>query len=128
MLDSGSVAYTFSEQVEAKMLNEGALSEPKLLPEDVVLVGCEGNIPKPKCMFETELKIYGESCIVPVLVVPGQREHFELFKDLDKLRFPCHVSSFHSLASWILSRGFTRLDLMNLISIIAPLALLAKRS
>lgn len=55
-----------------RMLTEKVLSEHKLMTQEVVLVGCEGKITKPKCMYEVELKIYGESCIVPVLVMPGQ--------------------------------------------------------
>lgn len=45
-----------------------------MMTQEVVLVGCGGKLTKPKCMYEVELKIYGESCIVPVLVVPGQRD------------------------------------------------------
>lgn len=75
MLDSGSMACTFSEEVEKRMLDESILSVPKQMDEEVVLVGCGEKLPKPKCIYEVELKVYGESCIVPVLVVPGQRDH-----------------------------------------------------
>ena len=44
------------------------------MTQEVVLVGCGGKLTKPKCMYEVELKVYGLSCIVPVLVVPGQRD------------------------------------------------------
>ncbi len=41
---------------------------------EMVLVGCGGKLTKPKCMYKIELKVYGRLCIVPVLVVPGQRD------------------------------------------------------
>ena len=44
MLDSGSMACTFSEEAEARMLNENALSEPKPLSQETVLVGCGGKL------------------------------------------------------------------------------------
>ena len=50
------------------------LSGPRPITQEVVLVGCGGKLTKPKCMYEVELKVYGLSCIVPVLVVPGQRD------------------------------------------------------
>ena len=34
---------------------------------EVVLVGCGGKLTKPKCMYEVELKVYGESCQVVAL-------------------------------------------------------------
>ena len=74
MLDLVSMACTFSEDADKKMLKENILSEPKQMDEEVVLVGCGGKLTKPKCMYEVELKVYGESCSVPALVVPGQRD------------------------------------------------------
>lgn len=74
MLDTGSMACTFSEEAEKRMLCENVLSTPTPLQEEVILVGCGGKVTKPKCMYEVELKIYGESCLVPNLVVPGQRD------------------------------------------------------
>jgi len=74
MLDSGSMACTLSEVAEQKMLEANVLSESKQLKEQIVLVGCGGKQTKPKCMYEVELEVYGVQCIVPVLVVPGQRD------------------------------------------------------
>ena len=88
MLDSGSMACTLSEQAEQKMLSESILSEPIPMTQEVVLVGCGGTLSKPKCMYEVEMKMYGESCIVPVLVVPGQRD--DLIIGTNVLRFIMH--------------------------------------
>lgn len=74
MLDSGSMACTLSEKAELEMLNKMALSDPIPLNQEVVLVGCGGTLSKAKCMYEVEMKLYEQSCIVPVLVVPGQRD------------------------------------------------------
>lgn len=74
MLDSGSMACTLSEKAESEMLNKMALSNPIPITREVVLVGCGGTISKPKCVYEVEMKLYGQSCVVPVLVVPGQRD------------------------------------------------------
>lgn len=50
MLDSGSMACTFSEEAEERMLIEKVLSERKLMSQEVVLEGCGGKLTKPKCM------------------------------------------------------------------------------
>lgn len=63
---------TLSEQAEQKMISENILSGPIPLTQEVVL-GSEGTR-KPKCMYGVEIKLYGESCIAPILVVPGQRD------------------------------------------------------
>ena len=86
MLDSGSMACTLSEQAEQKMLNE--LPEPIPLTQEVVLVGCGGSLSRPKCMYEVEMELYGERCIVPVLVVPGQRD--DLIIGTNVIRFLMH--------------------------------------
>lgn len=88
MLDSGSMACTLSEQAELKMLNENILSEPIPLTQEIVLIGCGGTQSKPKCMYEMEMKLYGESCIVPVLVVSGQRD--DLIIGTNVIRFLMH--------------------------------------
>lgn len=72
MLDSGSMACTLSEKAELEMLNKKMLSDPIHLTQEVVLVGCGGTLSKAKCMYEVQMKLYEQSCIVPVLVVPGQ--------------------------------------------------------
>ncbi|KAI4812430.1 hypothetical protein KUCAC02_023818 [Chaenocephalus aceratus] len=88
MLDSGSMACTLSEQAEQKMLSENILSESIPLTQEIVLIGCGGTLSKPKCMYEVEMKLYGESCIVPVLVVPGQRD--DLIIGTNVIRFIMH--------------------------------------
>lgn len=88
MLDSGSMACTFGEEAEERMLSEKVLAEPRPMTQEVVLVGCGGKLTKPKCMYEVELKVYGESCIVPVLVVPGQRD--DLIIGTNVIKFLIH--------------------------------------
>lgn len=77
MLDSGSMACTLSEQ-----------AEPIPLTQEIVLIGCGGTQSKPKCMYEIEMKLCGESCIVPVLVVSGQRD--DLIIGTNVIRFLMH--------------------------------------
>lgn len=88
MLDSGSMACTLSEQAERRMLSKNALPEPIPLTQEIVLVGCGGTLCRPKCMYVIEMKLYGESCMVPVLVVPGQRD--ELIVGTNVIRFLMH--------------------------------------
>lgn len=88
MLDSGSMACTLSEKAEQKMLSENLLSEPIPFTQDVVLVGCGGKLSRPTCMYEVEMKLYGESCTVPVLVVPGQRDDLTIGTNV--IRFLMH--------------------------------------
>ncbi|XP_054609775.1 uncharacterized protein LOC129168481 [Dunckerocampus dactyliophorus] len=88
MIDSGSMACTLSEQAELKMLGENVLSRPIPLTQEVVLMGCGGTLTKPKCMYEVQMKLYGETCIVPVLVVPGQRD--DLIIGTNVIRFLMH--------------------------------------
>lgn len=88
MLDTGSMACTFSDKVEKKMLSENVLPSPTPLQEEVILVGCGGKVTRPKCMYEVQLKVYGESCIVPILVVPGQRD--DLIIGTNVIKFLAH--------------------------------------
>ncbi len=88
MLDSGSMACTFSEAVECRMLSEDVLPKPTPLTQEIMLIGCGGKITKPKCMYEVELKVYGERCLVPVLVVPGQRD--DLIIGTNVIKFLMH--------------------------------------
>lgn len=74
MLDTGSMACTFSDKTEKRMISENILPPPTLLQQEVILVGCGGKVTRPECMYEVELKIYGESCLVPILVVPSQQD------------------------------------------------------
>lgn len=88
MLDSGSMACTLSEKVEQMMLSQNSLSEPIPLSQEIVLIGCGGTLSKPRCMYEVEMKLYGETCVVPVLVVPGQRD--DLIIGTNVIRFLMH--------------------------------------
>ena len=88
MLDSGSMACTFSEAVESRMLSEDALPKATPLPQEIMLIGCGGKATKPKCMYEVELTVYGERCLVPVLVVPGQRD--DLIIGTNVIKFLMH--------------------------------------
>lgn len=74
MIDSGSMACTLSEEAENKLLKAGVkIGEPKSA-ERVLLVGCGGKQTHPKCIYDLTLSVYGMRCIVPVLVVPGQKD------------------------------------------------------
>lgn len=88
MLDTGSMACTFSDEVEKRMLSENVLPAPVPFKQEVILVGCGGKATKPKCMYEVELKVYGECCLVPVLVVPGQRD--DLIIGTNVIKFLAH--------------------------------------
>lgn len=88
MLDSDSMDCTLSKQAELKMVSENILLGPIPLTQEVVLVGCGGTLSKPKCKYEVEMKLYGEGCIVPVLVVPGLCD--ELIKGTNVNRFLIH--------------------------------------
>lgn len=76
MIDSGSMACTLSEEAESMLREAGALMGGPQSVERIVLVGCGGKQTHPKCMYDLNLTIYGVKCIVPVLVVPGQRDKF----------------------------------------------------
>ncbi|KAI2646524.1 enzymatic polyprotein [Labeo rohita] len=88
MLDTGSMACTLSDKAEKRMLSENVLPTPTPLQQEVILVGCGGKVTRPTCMYEVELKIYGESCLVPILVVPGQRD--DLIIGTNVIKFLAH--------------------------------------
>ncbi|XP_041654997.1 uncharacterized protein LOC121517360 [Cheilinus undulatus] len=68
------MACTMSEVAEQKLLSESVLTQTQELKERIVLVGCGGLQVSPKCMYDIELTLYGVKCMVPVLVVTGQRD------------------------------------------------------
>ncbi|KAF7657319.1 hypothetical protein LDENG_00028720 [Lucifuga dentata] len=103
MLDSGSMACMLSGKADLEMLSKNALSEPVPLTQEVVLVGCGGTLSKPKCMYEAEMKLYGESCTVSVLVVPGQ--HDDLIIGTNVIRFLMHQLKITSDYWWLVSSG-----------------------
>ncbi|KAL0194912.1 hypothetical protein M9458_008484, partial [Cirrhinus mrigala] len=88
MLDTGSMACTLSDKAEKRMLSENVLPTPTPLQQEVILVGCGGKVTRPTCMYKVELKIYGESCLVPILVVPGQRD--DLIIGTNVIKFLAH--------------------------------------
>lgn len=51
-------------------------------------MGCDGKLTKPKHIYEVEMKVYEESCIVPVLVVPGQQD--DLIIGTNVIKFLMH--------------------------------------
>lgn len=73
LLDSGSMACTMSTEGESKLHADGVLSQPSMIPGNVVLVGCGGLTIQPKCTYDLEIEVYGFKFIVPTLVVPGQK-------------------------------------------------------
>lgn len=74
ILDSGSMACTFSEEVERKMLSENVLPKPTSLSQEIRLIGCGDKTTRLKCICEVELIVHGERSLVPILVVPQQRD------------------------------------------------------
>ncbi len=74
MIDSGSMACTLNEEAECILREAGALVGEPQSAERIVLVGCGGKQTHPKCVYDLTLNVYGVKCIVPVLVVSGQRD------------------------------------------------------
>ncbi len=84
MLDSSSMACTVNEETESRMFEENVITKDKQLSEQVVLIGCGGHQTHPKCMYEVEIEVYGVQCIVPILVVPGQKDDLILGSNVIK--------------------------------------------
>lgn len=84
MLDSGSMACTVNEATASRMLEENVINKDKQLNEQVVLIGCGGHQTYPKCVYEVEIEVYGVRCIVPILVVPGQKDDLILGSNVIK--------------------------------------------
>ena len=70
------MACTISEEAEQRLLSDSVLTEHQKLPQRIILVGCGGVQVSPKCMYGTymELSLLGVKCMVPVLVVTGQKD------------------------------------------------------
>ena len=99
MLDSGSMTCTLSEQVEQQMLVNKLLPAETAMKEEVVLVGCGGVKTTTKRMYEVEMELYGVKCIVPILVVPGQRD--ELIIGSNVIRYLTHqLKSTMTTGAW----------------------------
>ena len=74
MIDSGSMACTLNEEAECSLREAGVLMGEPQSAERIVLVGCGGKQTRPKGIYDLTLTVYGVECIVPVIVVPGQRD------------------------------------------------------
>lgn len=74
MLDSGSMSCTLSAEGESKLKAAGVLLSPLSVPEKVVLVGCGGLTTQPSCIYELAVEIFSSKFIVPIFLVPGQRD------------------------------------------------------
>lgn len=72
MLDSGSMATTLSADVVPQLRAAGVLDQELFAPSDIILVGCGGKQTCPEGICNLELKVYGFSFSVPVLIVSGQ--------------------------------------------------------
>ena len=84
MLDSGSMACTISKTAEQKLRESGALPSEMQSAREIVLVGCGGVQAQPECLYDLELQLYDTTCLVPVLVVPGQRDDLILGSNVIK--------------------------------------------
>lgn len=84
MLDSGSMACSISELAVEKLRSAGVLPERQHPEENVVLIGCGGLQTQPEGFYELEMQIYGAHCVVPTLVVPGQRDDLILGSNVIK--------------------------------------------
>lgn len=74
LFDSGSMACTISKVGEQRLLSENIRTQQHELTQRIILVGCGGVQVSPKCMYDMELGLYGVKCMVPVLVVAGQKD------------------------------------------------------
>lgn len=66
------------------MLEENVITTDKQLNEQVILIGCGGHQTHPKCVYEVEIEVYGVQYLVPILVVPGQKDDFILGSNVIK--------------------------------------------
>ncbi|KAL7842572.1 hypothetical protein SRHO_G00242610 [Serrasalmus rhombeus] len=84
MLDSGSMACTINKTAEEKLREGGALSTEMRSASNIVLVGCGGAQAQPEGLYDLELQLYNTTCLVPTLVVPGQRDELILGSNVIK--------------------------------------------
>ncbi|XP_076848086.1 uncharacterized protein LOC143493505 [Brachyhypopomus gauderio] len=74
MLDSGSMACTLNEGAVHSLREAGVITGDLQPAEQIVLVGCGGKRTRPTGIYDLTLTVYGVKCLVPVIVVPGQRD------------------------------------------------------
>ncbi len=84
MLDSGSMACTISKIAEEKIGSAGVLPEKKYSEENIILIGCGGQHTQPEGFYDLEIQFFGIQCVVPCLVVPGQRDDLILGSNIVK--------------------------------------------
>lgn len=84
MLDSGSMACTISKNAEEKIRSAGVLPVMKHSEENIVLVGCGGQHTQPEGFYDLEIQFFGIQCVVPCLVVSGQRDDLILGSNIIK--------------------------------------------
>ncbi|KAL1259005.1 hypothetical protein QQF64_009582 [Cirrhinus molitorella] len=75
---------TLSEEGESKLQADGLLPRPQVIPSNVVLVGCGGLTTQPKFTYDLEIEVYGFKFVVPILVVPRQRDEFIIGSNMIK--------------------------------------------
>lgn len=84
MLDTGSMACSISEHAVERLSSAGVLPERHRLEENIVLIGCGGLQTQPEGFFDLGMQLYGVHCVVPTLVVPGQRDDLILGSNIIK--------------------------------------------
>ncbi|XP_025759064.1 uncharacterized protein LOC112843922 [Oreochromis niloticus] len=101
MMDSGSMACTMSEEAEKLLREAGALVSEPQSAERIVLVGCGGKQTHPKCVYDLALTVHGVKCMVPVLVVSGQRDELIIGSNVLKylMRVMKHSDDYWKLVS-----------------------------
>lgn len=77
LVDSGSMACTISETVDAK-LSQSTPDIEKKSAEDFVIVGCGGHLVTPSATYDLTTSVYGYKVVIPILVVPGQTDEMIL--------------------------------------------------
>lgn len=77
MIDSGSMACTLSEAVEARLLQCNP-NMRRCSADDVVIIGCGGHQVPPKAMYDVEIIVYDCRMVIPMFVVLGQTDEMIL--------------------------------------------------
>lgn len=82
------MACTISEEAEQRLLLDSVLSQRQEPAQRIILVVCGGVQVSPKCIYDLELSLYGVKCMVPVLVVPGQK--YDVMLGTNMLKYVLH--------------------------------------
>ncbi|KAI2646029.1 Methylcytosine dioxygenase TET1 [Labeo rohita] len=78
------MACTISKNAVEKIGSAGVLPVKKRSEENIVLVGCGGQQTQPEGFYDLEIQFFGIQCVVPCLVVPGQRDDLILGSNIIK--------------------------------------------